>query len=201
MKQLLRIESVPISIEMRSKSAQIQMKPQKVDLEFTRDRRGLTIRSRPIQLNVDTFEARTSVSPTPAQSIKESAMEGQNAAYEATARLAEEGNMLLDIHLNQNILGEIAANRFATGMKDFNIKFLPTTGPDISWTPPEFSIQYEMDRLNFDWKVSNQEFQFIPGDIEVNVKEYNRVIFEYVGDPIYVPASANPNYQPVNIKA
>lgn len=201
MKQLLRIESVPISIEMRSKNAQLQMKQQKVDLEFTRDRRGLTIRSQPIRLNVDTFEARTSVSATPAQSIKESAMEGQNAAYEATARTMDEGNMLVNIHLNQNAFGEIAASRFNTGMKEFNVKFIPTTGPVIDWEPGSLSIEYEMDRINFDWKIENQQFEFIPGDIEVNIKEYNRVIFEYVGDPIYVPASSDPNYQPIDVMA
>ncbi|MEG1972800.1 MAG: DUF6470 family protein, partial [Oscillospiraceae bacterium] len=155
MKQLLRIESVPISIEMRSKSAQIQMKAQNVDLEFSRDQRGLTIRSQPIKLNMDTFEASTSVFPTTAQSIKEYAEEGHTAAYEATARLMDEGNMLLDIHLNQNPIKEIAASRFNTGMKDFNIKFVPSTGPNINWQPADLSIQYEMDRLNFDWKVNN----------------------------------------------
>ncbi|MEG2081930.1 MAG: DUF6470 family protein [Oscillospiraceae bacterium] len=201
MKQLLRIESVPISIEMRSKSAQIQMKPQSVGLEFSRDRRGLTIRSQPIKLNVDTFDASTSVFPTPAQSIKEYAEEGQMAAYEATARLMDEGKMLLDIHLNQNTIGEIASQRFNTGMKDFNIKFIPSTGANINWEPGDLSIQYEMDRLNFDWKVNNQEFEFIPGNIEVSIKEYNKVVFEYVGDPIYVPPSANPNYVPIDVKA
>jgi hypothetical protein len=33
---------------------------------------------------------------------------------------------------------------------DFNIGFTTSTGPDISWEPGEPSINFKMDKLNFD---------------------------------------------------
>ena len=46
------------------------------------------------------------------------------------------------------------------------IQFLPEVGPDISWTGGEMSIRYEMDKLNFDWRMNQMQFTFVPGDIE-----------------------------------
>ncbi len=200
MKPLIEIQTVPISIEYKVNPATTQRKEMMAEVEVTRNKGGLTIQSRPIQLNVDSFEARNSISPTARRSIEQLAQIGKQAAYEATARFASEGNMLLNIHLDQNPLAQIAENRMAVNDKQFNIGFLPDKPVDISWTPPELNINYEIDKLNFDWKTNRAEFEFIPGNIEFTIKNYPEVIIKYVGDPIYVPPSANPNYQPVDQK-
>ena len=199
MKQLIEIKTIPISIEFKVNPARTERSKMLAEVEVTRQKGGFTMRSRPIQLNIDTFEARNSVVPTTARSISEAAERGITAAYEATAQFAEEGNMLLNIHLNQNTLGQIAASRMPQPA-DFNIGFTPEYPAEISWTPSDLSIQYEMDKLNFDWKQGQGEFKFIPGSIEFTVKEYPRVIIEYVGGPIYAPPSADPNYVPIDTK-
>ena len=79
--------------------------------------------------------------------------------------------------------------------------FLPSTGPDIEWEDGTMQIRYEMDKLNFDWKIENNEFQFTPGDIEISVAQQPSVTIKYVGGPMYVPPSADPNYQTVDVKA
>ena len=62
-------------------------------------------------------------------------------------------------------------------------------------------IRYEMDKMNFDWKVDQGEFKFTPGDIEITVEQQPSVTIKYTGGPIYVPRSADPNYQAVDVKA
>ena len=62
-------------------------------------------------------------------------------------------------------------------------------------------IRYEMDKLNFDWKIDKGEFEFTPGDIEIIVEQKPTVTFKYTGGPIYVPRSADPDYEPVDVKA
>ena len=91
MEQLLEITRVPIEIEMRTSRAQLQYTRGTAELEISRDKKGLSIKSRPIQLNVDTFEMRQSIVPTAVRSIEQSAQKGQQAAYSATAALAQEG--------------------------------------------------------------------------------------------------------------
>jgi hypothetical protein len=75
-----------------------------------------------------------------------------------------------------------------------NVDFLPSVGPEISWEPGELSIRYEMDKLNFDWRINPAQLEFIPGDIQISVKQHPDVIIKYVGGPLYVPPSSDPNY-------
>ncbi len=199
MEPLIRIESVPISIEMKTHSGRFERKSDVAELEIVRDVGGLSIRSKPIQLNIDTYMARNSVVPSTKVSLDQIAQKGIIAAQEATARLAREGQIMLQIHLPENPIPRLAAER-ANDVPEFGLGFLPETGPEIEWEPADLSIQYEMDKLNFEWNVSGGEFEFIPGDVEVNIKQYHDVVIEYVGEPLYVPPSSDPNYVPVDTK-
>ena len=196
MKPLLEIQTVPISISLKTNPAQVQRKNIKAEVEVTRDKKGLSIKSRPIKLNIDSFEARNSISPTSMRKVEESAKLGNQTALNATATIAREGNMMVNIHLREDVIAQIAAEKTAPVMPDFNIRFVPEFPVNMDWIPSELSIEYEMDKLNFDWQTMRDQFQFTPGTIELTIDEYPRVVIEYVGGPIYVPPSANPNYEP-----
>ena len=58
-----------------------------------------------------------------------------------------------------------------------------------------------MDKMNFDWRLNRTQFEFVPGDIEISVTQYPDVVIKYIGGPLYVPPSADPNYEPVDVKA
>lgn len=95
MNQLIEITSVPIEIEMKTSRAKLEYANATADLEISRDKGGLSIKSRPIRLNIDTFEMQSSITPTAAQKIEQNAQKGQQAAYEATATYAQQGELLL----------------------------------------------------------------------------------------------------------
>ena len=195
MKPLLEIQSVPISISYKVTPVQVERKNVSAEVEISRDKRGLSIKSRPIKLNIDSFEARNSISKTSMRSIEESASQGRQAALSATATFAREGNMMVNIQLDQNTIPNIAAERFNAPLHyDFNIKFIPDQPINMDWLKGELNFEYEMDKLNFDWATGQNQFQFTPGNVEFVIDEHPRVIIEFVGDPIYVPPSANPNY-------
>ena len=63
------------------------------------------------------------------------------------------------------------------------------------------SIRYEMDKLNFDWRMNQMQFTFVPGDIEFKVTQQPDVVIKYTGSPLYVPPSADPSYEPLDTKA
>ena len=56
-------------------------------------------------------------------------------------------------------------------------------------------IRFEMDKLNFDWRMNQTSFEFTPGDIQISVTQQPDVQIKYVGGPLYVPPSADPNYE------
>ena len=196
MQPLIEIRTIPISIQYKVNPAHVERQNVKAEVEIRRDKKGLSIKSRPIRLNIDSFEARNSISPSARRSVEDLASYGQQVAYNATATIAQEGNMMVDIHLREPVIPKIASEKTNPPPADFNIKFVPDRPINIDWYPADLQIEYEMDKLNFDWQTNRENFQFIPANIEFTVKQHPQVIIEYVGPPIYVPPSANPNYKP-----
>ena len=170
---LIEIKTVPIEIEMKTTNARLEYKRGIAEMEISRDKGGMNIKSRPIKVQMDTFEARNSLSPTPMRSVVQAAQAGRQAAYEATATYARHGQLLLNAKV----------------------------GEELVWEGGEMQIRFEMDKLNFDWKVDSAGFEFVPGDIEISITQMPDVIIKYVGGAIYVPPSADPNYKPVDIQA
>ena len=201
MRPLIEIQTIPIEIQMKTTNAHLEYARGTAQMEVSRDRRGLQIRSQPIRVNIDTFEARSSIVPTTAQSIQQGAAKGQRAAYEATAVLAQEGRMMMEAKIDQDVIPQLAQQKTVDQPAQLGIQFLPEVGPDISWTGGEMSIRYEMDKLNFDWRMNQMQFTFVPGDIEFKVTQQPDVVIKYIGGPLYVPPSADPNYEPLDTKA
>ena len=53
---LIEIKTVPIEIEMKTTHAKLEYTRGTADLEISRGEGGLSIKSRPIRLKLDTFE-------------------------------------------------------------------------------------------------------------------------------------------------
>ena len=193
---LIEIKTVPIEIEMKVTDAKLEYARGTADLEISRNDGGLHIKSRPIRLNMDTFEARNSVVPTTARAISQNASKGQQAAYEATAAYARQGKILLTAKVGQDAIAQIAAQQQSQNvMTNVGIQFLPSAAPEINWDAGEMQIRYEMDKLNFDWRMNHPTFEFTPGDIQISVTQRPNVEIKYVGGPLYVPPSSDPNYE------
>lgn len=194
---LIEIKTVPIEIEMKTTPAQLKYTRASAEVEISRNKGGLSIKSRPIRVKLDTFEARNSITPTAMRSIQQSAQRGQQAAYEATATYARNGKIFMNAKIGEEKITQLAQE---SQMRDYkanvNIQFLPSVGPEISWDVGEMNIRYQMDKLNFDWKLNGGNFEFVPGDIEFSVTQMPDVIIKYVGGRIYVPPSSDPNYEP-----
>ncbi len=202
MKPLIEITTVPIQIEMKTTNARLEYARGTAEMEITREKNGLHIKSRPIKVNIDTFEARNSLSPTLARYLDQSAKKGQQAAYEATATYAHQGQLLLEAKVGEEMVTRFAEDAMMKDVKtNVGIDFLPDPGPEITWDPGEMNIRYEMDKLNIDWRMNEGSFEFTPGDIEFTVTQRPDVVIKYLGGPIYVPPSSDPNYEPVDVKA
>lgn len=199
---LIEIKTVPIEIEMKTKNARLEYTRGTAEMEISRDDGGMKIKSRPIKLRLDSFEARSSITPTTMRSIEQAAEAGRQAAYSATAQYTQRGKLLLNAKVGQELITQFAEEDMMKNIKtNVGLEFLPKTGVEINWEEGEMQIRYEMDKLNFDWKMNNGEFKFVPGDIEISIAQRPEVIIKYVGGALYVPPSADPNYEPPEVEA
>lgn len=197
MEQLLQMRTTPIVMEMTVNRAKLEVSSEQPSYTMTRNKGSLQIQHSNPKLNIDTYEARSSMNlKSCARSVQDFAAEGMQAAYEATGRIAEEGDMLMNIQNKGNTIGEIAYQNMQPNL-DTVLAFLPSVPADISWEPQQLSMQYEMDRLSFDWRTQQQpEMQYTPASVEFHIKQYPKLEIEYVGKPLYVPPSASPDYVP-----
>ena len=201
MKPLIEITTVPIQIEMKTTNAKLEYARGTAEMEVSRDKGGLQIKSRPIRVNIDTFAARNSITPTAVRSIEQAAQKGRQAAYTATATIAQQGKLMMETKLGEEVITKFAKDAYKENIRDVSLDFLPSVPPEITWDVGEMNIRYEMDKLNFDWKIGGGSFEFTPGDIEFTVTQRPEVLIKYVGGPIYVPPSSDPNYTPVDVEA
>lgn len=162
MDQLIKITTVPIRYELKVNNARLEYSSSKAELEIHKNDGGLSIKSRPVKLHLNSFEARNSVTPTTMRSVSQSAQKGMTAAYSATAQMAQEGNLMLKADIGEEVVTQIAKQRTAQPTGEFEMGFTPKAPVDISYEAPDLTINYEMDKLNFDLKIQNGNFEFIP---------------------------------------
>lgn len=198
---LIEIKTVPIEIQMKTKNATLEYSRGTAEMEVSHsDGGGLNIKSRPIKLRLDSFEARNSLRPTAVRNVEQEADKGTQAAYEATATYARQGDLFLKAKIGEDVVGEIAKQEADKDIKtNVGLTFLPDPGVEVDWDEGDIQIRYEMDKMNLDWKINKGEFRFTPGDIEISVAQKPDVIIKYIGGPIYVPPSSDPNYEPVDV--
>lgn len=194
MEPLINITTIPIRYELKIQHAKLEYSSSKAEVEISRDKGGLKIKSHPIRLNIDSKETYNSIRPnTMGAVIRDAAQKGENAAYSASASLAKEGRLMLNAKVGSEALSQIFEQRAQMPVKEFGIGFIPSVRPEMNWSEPDLTIEYQMDKLNFDLKIANGNFEFIPGDIELVITQMPDVKIEYVGEPLYVPPRKDDN--------
>ena len=123
MEQLIEITTVPIKYQLKVQNASLNYKSSLAEVEITRDQGEMKIRSKPIKLRMDTFDARNSIAPTTKTSITQAAQKGTRVAYEATANFAKEGQLMLKAKIGEGneVLNQILAERVAQPTGDFQL--------------------------------------------------------------------------------
>ena len=84
--------------------------------------------------------------------------------------------MMMEATVDGQVIPNLARQALLERPANLYIQFLPSTGPAISWTGGELSVQYEMDKLNFDWRMEQMQFTFVPGDIEFTMTQRPDVV-------------------------
>ena len=195
---LLQITTIPIQIEIKVTNARLEYsEDRQPKVNVTTKNGGYVMKAEPMKLNIDTYEARKSLGPghmTDGDILQQKAQEGFSIAYQGTAKVVQEGDALA----RGMSPSEIAINNARAGATVETImEFLPKEGADITFDAGKLNIEYQMGTQDFDWNLKTDlPMEFIPGNVELIVRDRPRVEIEYLGGPIYVPPSANPNYEP-----
>ena len=187
MKPLITIETVPISIEYVEKKT-THTSSQSARLQISRQDGRMTIQSKPIDILMDSFE-------------RNPASEWHNLTYKATAQYSGNGSLRMNVYMENANPDSFYYEQVNRGIDNI-IDYIPRTSGNSDYENSVYEI--ESMHINFDISqlpggmptVDNLDTNFLPPDLELKVVEWPKVIVKYVGGPLYIPKSADPNYIP-----
>ncbi len=197
---LLQITTIPINIEIKVTNAKFQYPDateRQPKVNITTQNGEYVMKADPIKVNIDTYQARKSLGyghMTDGDMMKQKAQEGWSLAFQGTAKVASEGNQLA----RGMSPAEIAIQNARAGATvETVMEYLPKEGADITFDGGTLSIDYQVGDQEIDWDTMEQlPMEFVPGSVEIIMKDRPRVEIEYIGGPIYFPRSSDPNYEP-----
>ena len=199
---LIEIKTTPIALKLKTGNAKLEYRRANPEHDLNRSKGGLRMKNKPTRVNLDTFEARNTIFPTVMRSVNQAAEAGQQAAEEATATYARQGQALLNADIGEELVTQFATEAQYRHVKtNIGLEFKPGAKLDIEWDEGELQIRYDMDKLQFNWRVGDTDFQFTPGNIEISVAQHPDVQITYLGGIVYVPPSSDPSYEPLDVKA
>lgn len=193
MEQLLSIKHVPIKVEVKVQRG--EYKPVENNNApsvqvSAKQGGGLRVQANPYR--VDLSENRNYDSYVPSTGTDN----GFTLTYEAIAKLADNGN----------VQGVQNSSQFAA-QKSRSIESVLQSLPKnknnaVSYADGTLSINYQMNNSAVDLSAEMSGFEFVPGSIEFVITQMPELDIEYLGEPIYFPRSADPNYEPpLDVKA
>lgn len=188
MKQLINIESIPLKLDIKTTWARFEkMSPMdklsKVNSPARNNngnvhsyKNASTIK----QNSTDVYEAKPrNISPGYADMLSSQAAANNG---EQVSEFVFSSPLYMNAAVQNNNLQAVQDNDYdQEGQENFSTDMM---------------AQYSADRANFDMniKFGLQDFEFVPASVEFTVSQRPEVRIEYIGTPIYVPPSTDPEY-------
>ena len=189
MDQLLSIKHIPIKIEVNVTNA--QLKPREADplepsVKISRGSDGVKVAAQPYKVDISSPKLDSYV-PTNVQPSK------LTLTYDAVAKMGGTDGAA-------SAANTTAVSRSSSQSIEAILSKLPKSKESsISYNDGTLSINYSMigSDSSDSGSISDLKngFEFIPGDIEFIVSQMPDLEIEYLGDPLYFPRSADPNYK------
>lgn len=191
--QLLKITSTPMKYELEVENAKLEYQ---IDVtpscDITTSASQLQIRSEASKVQIDTYEARKSLGLTNiGDSVQQYAAKGKEHINNQIREYVQTGQAMGDIQ-NGTEIADIARQKMLQ-QPELYTQFLPSASADISFTPAKLEMNYTPADVSLDWQVKENTYNFQAGSVHMKIVEYAHVDIEYLGGPMYVPPSADPN--------
>lgn len=197
MEQLLSIKHIPIKVEVnvtRGEFKRVENSvPNTPSVKVSpKQGGGLRLQAEPYRMEIP--ESRNYDAYIPSGNYDS----GFTLTYEAVAKLADGGNQTAGIKQSGE-MRQFSAKRASRSIESVLQSLPKNKNSAVSYADGVLSVNYQMTGTESvaELASSHPEFEFIPGSIEFIISQMPELDIEYLGDPIYFPRSADPNYEPI----
>lgn len=193
--QLLKITTNPLKYELQIERAKLEYNQDLIPTANMQSH-AAQLKIEKIEntkVEIDTYEARKSLGQMSAgDSIELNAREGEAHINELTREYVEIGKAMSNVQ-NSVSIGDVVRSKMLE-QPELYTAYLPSAGAELTWSPAQLEISFEPPEAVTDWQIAANQFNFVPGSIELSISEYASINIEYLGGPMYVPPSASPDY-------
>lgn len=197
MEQLLSIKHIPIKVEVNVTRGEFKCvensAPSAPSVKVSPKKGGgLRLQAEPYRMEIP--ESRNYDAYIPSGNYGR----GFTLTYEAVARLADGGNSAAGIKQSGE-MRQFSAKRASRSIEAVLQSLPKSKDSAVSYADGVLSVNYRMTGAESVAELASSypEFEFIPGSIEFIISQMPELDIEYLGDPIYFPRSADPNYEPI----
>ena len=170
----IRIRSERAVLEITSQPTQMNIQTHRPSFHVRNVKPVMRVSRKMPSFKVNWMEVRASQSGiSPAiRHTKETATKAQQMVMEGIARVAQEGDKMTRIDLNQTI-PRIIRQRYLSKLPELNIKTVPDPPAKIEWEEGHMKIEWEDYTLELDWDTQpSPVIQVEPHVVEIRLRNH-----------------------------
>ena len=192
--QLLQISTTPVKYELEIERARLEYNQDFLPKRKVTDRPAkLEQHTKNAEVKLNTYQARRSLGLNHISDFgKLYADMGQVSIRNTTREYVDIGNDLTRINEGVTV-SDIYAQKMLSNPILYQA-FIPSTGAEISWEPYQLQMDYHQGELKNEWQIMRDILNYVPGSVRMTILQRPRVDIEYLGSPMYIPPSADPEY-------
>ena len=178
-------------LRMESQFASIQMTQDYGGLEIQQKRAEVSIQQPKAQISMTTRKGKLSIDQTAAWQqvnlgstkhiIERQAQEAMQAVQEGTARRAEQGAEMLDIHLDREVFAELAVINGSRPLKQVTIAYMPSPfAVKTSYENGQVDIEVQENKPQIDVQVRSPEITYHRSHVDIAMEKYAQLQIDFV---------------------
>lgn len=194
MRPLLEITTTPARYEYEIARAKLQISQDKPAVDRTTKRASLNMRRQAGRVEMNTVRRRSDMGFKGV--VDRANFEGDRGlqiASEQTGDYASMGNQLAQFHRGANIPDTMWGQTMKHSQGD--LVLVPLSPVELHYIPASLAADYQPGEMRANWDVGKARLDFVPGSFGLNFTEYASISINYTGGPLYVPPSADPNFE------
>ncbi|GAA0472244.1 DUF6470 family protein [Alkalibacillus silvisoli] len=161
-------------IGIQTQDAQVNMSQPEADLRISQPEADLDINYRPSKLTIDQTEALRDMGIiSTEESVRKSANEGLQEAFEGISRRAREGTQMQRIENGGDVIPHIAKENRPFARQDFTIGWIPSSqfAVKIDYDPGDVDINVQKNEPIIDAQANKPHFNYHEGDVNIYLQQ------------------------------
>lgn len=178
----LEITTIKPQLDIRTQAARLDIQRiNRPQFRIRHQRPQMKIHHRMPQMRIDRTAINQALNRYSAIGLtKKIAVESRQAALDAVARIAQEGDRMAKIYQRNNNISQVIADR-NQGSVSINSSAMPMAA--IDWDPGQMNIEWSPNEFSLEWMMDKSlDIAFQPHRVDIRVVRHGEVKIEFKPD-------------------